>query len=400
MFCTPDGRVLFVERRRGEVDEAGKWAFPGGSIEPGEGPKRAARREVQEETGFLAKRLGAPIDRRLGFVTYRVWVGQAFEPKLNYEHTGYRWAHPDEAPQPLHPGVRATLDKLAAQDRPRYRNQGVRIMQAGREIMAFDGKAPTLTPIRPAAPGRIKYQRSLDALIEEMAQSLVYWVKAAYRANRPATVELAEDAASSVLQAAFDKLRNRWLRKFDELAPKISEWFVAGSKARVDGTMQADLRKGGFTVKFKMTKAMRDAYNAVIDENVGLIRSIAEQHLTGVQTDLMQSVQNGRDLEYLTKAIEKRTGVTKRRAARIARDQNNKATAVMVRTRALELGVTKARWLHSAGGKVPRPEHVKFSGQTFDLAKGHDFNNGEGIVWPGTAINCRCVSVPIVPGFE
>jgi len=119
-----------------------------------------------------------------------------------------------------------------------------------------------------------------------------------------------------------------------------------------------------------------------------------------VQTDLMQSVQNGRDIEYLTKAIEKRTGITKRRAARIALDQNNKATAVMVRTRALELGVTKARWLHSAGGKTPRPEHVKFSGQTFDLAKGHDFNNGEGVVWPGTAINCRCVSVPIVPGFE
>lgn len=260
---------------------------------------------------------------------------------------------------------------------------------------------PTLTPIHGAAPHRIKYQRKIDALVDEMAASLAYWLRAAYSADTPATVALAQDAsASRLLQAAFDKLRNRWLRKFDDLAPKMAEWFVAGSKARVDGTMKADLRKAGFTVRFKMTRAMRDAYNAVVDENIALIKSIGSQHLEGVHVALMQSVQNGRDAGYLSEQLEKRHGVTKRRAALIARDQNNKATAVMVRTRALEMGITKAKWLHSAGGKTPRPEHVKFSGQLFDLATGHDFNNGEGVVWPGTPINCRCVAAPVVPGFE
>lgn len=403
MFATPDGRVLFLERSRVANDHPGKWCFPGGGIDPGEGPKTAARREVLEETGYRTERLGGAVDLRSGFATYRVIVGGPFDVVLNEEHTRAVWAHPDEAPQPLHPGVRATLDKLARRARPKYQNLGVRIIQAGREIMAFDGKPPALSPIRPAAPTRIKYQQRLDALIDEMAQSLLYWLRAAYRSDTPATVELAQDAsASRLLQTAFDKLQTRWLRKFDELAPKLSDWFVATSKARVDGTMKSDLRKGGFTVKFQMTKAMRDAYNAVIDENVGLIKSIGEQHLSNVRVSLMQSVQNGRDLEHLTKELEKRTGITKRRAARIARDQNNKATAVMVKTRALELGVTKARWLHSAGGKTPRPDHLKAGreGLVFDLAKGHDFHNGEGTVWPGTAINCRCVSVPIVPGFE
>lgn len=263
--------------------------------------------------------------------------------------------------------------------------------------------ANPLKPIRPAAPTRIAYQKRVDALVDEMAQSLLYWLRATYKSDTPATVALAEDAsASSVLQAAFDKLQARWLRKFDILAPKIATWFTATSKARVDGTMARDLREGGMTVKFKMSAAMRDAYNAVIDENVGLIKSIGEEHLSNVRVSLMQSVQNGRDLEHLTNELTKRTGITKRRAARIARDQNNKATAVMVRTRALELGVTKARWLHSAGGKTPRPDHVKAGreGLIYDVKLGHDFGNGEGVVWPGTAINCRCVSVPIVPGFE
>lgn len=404
MFVLPDGRILFLERSPAADDHPGKWCLPGGGIEPGEGPKTAARREVLEEIGYdlTDVRLGAPVDRRIGFATFRVAQGGAFTPTLNFEHTRAVWAHPDEAPQPLHPGVHATLDKLRAKEQPRFQNKGVRITAAGRQLMTMDA-APTLSPVRPAAPTRIKYQKRIDALVDEMAQSLLYWLRAAYRAVTPATVELAQDAsAADVLQAAFDKLQRRWLRRFDELAPKMADWFGATSRARVDGTMKADLRKGGFTVKFKMTKAMRDAYNAVIDENVGLIRSIAEQHLTGVRTSLMQSVQNGRDLEHLTQELEKRTGITKRRAARIARDQNNKATAVMVKTRALELGVTKARWVHSAGGKTPRPDHVKAGRDrlVFDLAKGHDFHNGEGTVWPGTAINCRCVAVPIVPGFE
>lgn len=261
----------------------------------------------------------------------------------------------------------------------------------------------TLAPIRPAAPARVKYERALFAEIDEMANSLVYWLRAAYRANEPATVALAQDASPvDVLQTAFDTLARRWIRKFDDMAPRLAGHFARASKSRVDRALAADLRKSGFTVKFQQSRAMRDAYAAIVDENVGLIRSIAEQHLAGVRTVLMQSVQTGRDLATLTDHIEKRTGVTRRRAAFIARDQNNKATAVMVRTRALELGVTRARWLHSAGGKEPRHEHVAFSNArgTFDLAKGHDFHNGEGVVWPGTAINCRCVALPIVPGFD
>jgi Uncharacterized protein, homolog of phage Mu protein gp30 len=385
MFQLADGRVLFLERSDDTRDHPRKWCFPGGGIDAGETPKVAARREVLEEVNYRLERLGAPIDRRSGFVTFRVQRVAPFDPVLNDEHTRAVWAHPDEAPQPLHPGVAATLAKLNAPRRPAR--------------MALDVKG-TLDPIRPALPTQIEYQHRVDALVDDMAASLLYWLRAAYRANTPATVELAQDSAASILQAAFDKLSARWLRKFDDLSFSLSRWFAAGSKERVDRLMRQGLRKAGFTVRFTMTRAMRDAFDAVVDENIGLIKSIGEQHLANVRVALNQSVQNGRDLGYLTDQLEKRTDITKRRAAFIARDQNNKATAVMVRTRAIEAGITKGLWLHSAGGKEPRPEHVAFSGQQFDLRKGHDFDNGEGIVWPGTAINCRCVMRPVVPGFE
>ena len=260
--------------------------------------------------------------------------------------------------------------------------------------------AGTLTPIRPAAPIREKYERRLLALIDEMHRSIVHWISAEYRRATPEVTLLASDETpASVLSKALRKLGKRWLDRFDDLAPRLADYFSTQVRDRCDRTLAADLRKGGMSVRFKMTAAMRDAFDAVRAENVGLIRSIAEQHLSQVETAVMQSVSRGRDLASLTQDLTARYGVTKRRAAFIARDQNNKATAVMTRVRHLELGITKAKWLHSAGGKAPRPEHVRFSGQVYDIARGHDFGYGEGPVLPGQLINCRCVSVPIVPGF-
>lgn len=257
-----------------------------------------------------------------------------------------------------------------------------------------------LRPIRPSAATRIAYQKRLDALIDEMNDSLQYWLKAAYRADVPATVDLGEDALP--LQNAFDKLARRWLRRFDSLSDTLSLWFASSITGRTDRSLKADFRKAGFTVKFQQSPAMRAAFEAVVAENVALIRSIGAQHLEGVQVALSQSVAAGRDLSVLSDHLTKRVGVTKRRAALIARDQNNKATATMVRTRALENGITQARWQHSAGGKTPRPEHVKAGRDrmVYNIAEGHDFGNGEGTVWPGTAINCRCVAIPLIPGFD
>lgn len=258
-----------------------------------------------------------------------------------------------------------------------------------------------LSPIRPAAPIRARYEQRILALLDEMHVSILHWIAAAWRENPPESVLLGEDELPiRVLQRAMAKLADRWLGRFDELAGNLALYFATAVRNRCDRTLAADLSRGGMSVRFKMTRAMQDAYAAVRAENVGLIRSIAEHHLGQVETLVMQSVSQGRDLGTLTQALTKTYGVSKRRAALIARDQNNKATAVLTRTRHLELGITKAKWRHSAGGKHPRPAHVSFSGQSYEIATGHDFGDGEGPVWPGTAINCRCVAIPIVPGFD
>lgn len=254
----------------------------------------------------------------------------------------------------------------------------------------------TLEPVWPSVGIQARYQRKLDEYVRAMADSVTYWLKASYRANTP---EMAADASPAVeLQGACRKLARRWQRNFNKLAPELAEYFAKSATDRSDKALAEMLRKRGFTVKFKATAAQNDAYQAIIGENLALIKSIPAQYMTGVEGSVMRSVMAGRDLATLTRELQAHHGVTQRRAAFIARDQNNKATATMNRVRQRELGITKAKWMHSGGGKEPRPEHVAFSGQTYDVDKGA-FLEGKW-TWPGVEINCRCTSVSIVPGFE
>lgn len=260
--------------------------------------------------------------------------------------------------------------------------------------------AKTADPVRPAAPIEIQYEKRLEEAVAAMHKSVSYWLEVRYKAKIPSAlmrVSGASDAsAPRELQDAVRKLSRRWLRNFDRLAWKLSDWFAASVEERSTRGLRESLRRAGFTVRFKPTRAMKDAAQAVTAENVALIKSIPEQYLKSVEGAVMRSVMTGRDLAALVDELTKIDGVTRRRARLIAHNQNNQATAAMTRVRQLEAGITKARWLHSAGGRTPRPEHVAYSGKIYNIAKGADVEGR----WPGVAINCRCVSVPVIPGFE
>ncbi len=258
-------------------------------------------------------------------------------------------------------------------------------------------KATPLAAVRPSAAITAAYRNRMDAELQAMEKSLNRYLVAAYRENTPEIMAMDASPARE-LRAFMRKFARRWQARFDALAPKLADYFAQAVNDRVDGELMRMLRAHGFTVKMQMTRAQNDVLQATIGENVDLIKSIASQHLTQVQGIVMRSVQSGRDLGTLTKALTDQYGVARRRAETIARSQNNMATATLTRVRQTSLGITKAKWLHSAGGRVPRPEHVAFSGKTYDVAKGA-FLEGKW-TWPGREINCRCVSIPIIPGLE
>lgn len=261
-----------------------------------------------------------------------------------------------------------------------------------------------LRPATPCAGTEVEYRRRLDKLVQEMSRSVVYWLRAMYRADPPAVAVLAEQAqdartSAQKLRELMRSLADRWQSRFDEVGPEMAEWFAKSASARSDKQLQALLRKGGWSVRPRYSKAQRDILAATVAENVSLIRSIPQSYMTQIESAVMRSVQTGRDLSQLTRDIEKQTGVTRRRAAAIARDQNNKTNASLQRARQMELGIKEAIWMHSGAGKHPRPTHVRNNNKRYDIAKGWWDPAVKAYIHPGMLINCRCVSRPVIAGI-
>lgn len=274
-----------------------------------------------------------------------------------------------------------------------------------RAIVAPSPRAVMLVPVRPNQGVEARYRRQLDALVAAMQASLVYWLRAAYRANEPELLAgdvaavMGWDASPAImLRRIMARLTRRWQQRFDEAAPVLARHFAEGALTRADGAFQASLEKAGFSVPFRLSREANDALQATIGENVGLIRSIASEHLADVEGAVMRSVQTGRDIGALTDELHERYAITRRRAAFIARDQNSKATATVVRVRQDGLGITEAIWMHSHAAKHQRPSHVAADGKRYEIAKGM-FLDGVW-TWPGREPNCGCVSRSVIPGLE
>jgi 8-oxo-dGTP pyrophosphatase MutT (NUDIX family) len=151
LFVTPDRLALFVKRGNGS-DHPLEWCIPGGKREEGETMQACAIRETLEETGCDAASLDIVLHTRsiaiaeealppampsgaveelspsvtapepaivvapsedVDFTTYLARIDDPFMVTLCDEHTGWAWASLDDPPEPMHPGVRVALARLA-----------------------------------------------------------------------------------------------------------------------------------------------------------------------------------------------------------------------------------------------------------------------------------------------
>lgn len=253
--------------------------------------------------------------------------------------------------------------------------------------------------LRPNLSIQAEYRDRLQKLIKEMNKSVLYWLGARFKATEDQRqLLMAYDAtAAEELQAAIKSLRDRWLKRFEKAAEELAQFFAKKVVNRSDADLKKILKKSGIAIEFQITKPMREAVDAIVHENVSLIKSIPEKYLQQVEGSTMRSVLAGRDLKTLYDDIRSHYNVTDRRAALIARDQNNKATSALQKVRFQEIGIEKAVWRHSHAGRDPRKSHVANDGKEYDVAKGWYDPEVKEHIRPGYLINCRCFCTPILP---
>lgn len=262
-------------------------------------------------------------------------------------------------------------------------------------------KPVTVRAVHASAAVASWYWEQLEMRIDQMHKEVTRRILAAYGQVEPA--EYAADAVrnpSLLLRAALRKWGGLWVSRFDDLSLDLGKKFASKSFGITQTQMRAALKDAGFTVKFAPTPGSAAAYQAVVAEQVNLIKSIPAEYLKSVESQVWTSVMKGGDMHELSVKLRKSYGISRDRAAFIARDQNNRAKAIIEQARRQELGIVKAVWQHSAGGKVPRKTHVALSGKAYVISQGaYDSEVGEYVL-PGQLPNCRCTSRAVIPAFE
>lgn len=257
---------------------------------------------------------------------------------------------------------------------------------------------------------QLRYQRALRAITRDMIREVREKVVGLFRTGKADTYfeqqeqAAAMDAGPSLTDKA-NKLMNSLSKQFSSLfaskADKLAESMLKSTKQYSDTSLQASLRKlsGNATLGVSaVPPGMEDVSQAIINENVGLIKSIPQEYLNDVSGAVMRSITTGNGLYDLEPELKKYSGQTDRRVSLLALDQTRKAYNTINKQRMQGAGVKQFEWLHTGGSQEPRKSHQEISGNIYSFddlpLKGQEgFTNGQ---IPGQAINCRCTMIPVI----
>jgi SPP1 gp7 family putative phage head morphogenesis protein len=146
-------------------------------------------------------------------------------------------------------------------------------------------------------------------------------------------------------------------------------------------------------------------------ENARLITGLKDAQVSKVTDVLRRAQSTGDRWEEVAPGIKHAAGVGIDRARLIARDQTNKFNGTMQRITQTSAGVDEYTWSTTKAASVrgyPGGPNTRAGGANHYALEGTRHKWSDPPVIPGTSerahpgqqINCECVAIPVIPGFE
>jgi len=185
-----------------------------------------------------------------------------------------------------------------------------------------------------------------------------------------------------------------------EIFAKVSKYMQA-----VEQTQRSDFGKQFKKMGIGLDLANSDLLNVKykeflgvkIAENVAMIRELTDRQSRRVSNQILTAYKHGFTQRDFAKIIREEYGVTKSRAATIARTEITKVTNSLSDARARDVGCEEGFWRTMGDNRVSEG-HAKLEGKRFKLSKGCWDPSVRKWVLPGRARpNCRCYTEYIVP---
>lgn len=228
-------------------------------------------------------------------------------------------------------------------------------------------------PRRGASPAELEYRRALRAALADVQEQIARYL---------------EPKIEAYAKTRTDALPSRFSFTVD---PKQLDRVFG----RVEKSSEAEQRKL-IGIKTQVPKKMLAGFRK---ENVGLIRSLADDQLNQISDILDDGFKEGKRVETIRKEIEERFSVARSKADLLARDQVLKLNADMAQARQVAAGITEYTWSASGDERV-RELHADLDGtrQSWDdppvTSEDGETNH------PGQDYQCRCVAIPVLPWEE
>ena len=266
------------------------------------------------------------------------------------------------------------------------------VAEAPRELLG------ALSP--PIVPSAGPMPAQPDMVIEEYAAALLTLLEGLDEAHQEIVEaygdgEHREDSGqrwdqSAAVRRAQRQVRARYERRFRarerarlaEGAAAAVEQFTAASQASA-----VPVVGGQAGLAYEDTPEVRARAQEFAEANVQLIGNIPEKHFDRIAELVEQAYAEWWTKANLAHHLQFETGITRRRAAFIARNEIESLAGKMAQARQTAAGVSEYIW-RTVGDDRVRPAHAARDGKRF--AWGNPPTGGH----PGEDFNCRCVAVP------
>lgn len=209
---------------------------------------------------------------------------------------------------------------------------------------------------------------------------------------------------SSQSKILLNVLQRKFSRLFNEKSKYLSDKMVNDITKISKSNLHSSLKKlsGGLSLKTGViTESVKDVSNAIIAENVSLIKTIPQEYFKNITGAVMRSITTGAGIADLIPEINKYSKSTQRNAELMALDQTRKAYNSINKQRMMNVGVKQFEWVHSSGSIHPRQSHLAIDGHIFSFENLEKEQAALGVPEddrgiPGHPINCRCKMNPVI----